>query len=63
MTRSGLKKVHANVETIYNRINVVYEKSTSNDKIKGAIIGIFAKMCVDSLLRNKLFDKGTHVPL
>ena len=63
MTLSGLKKVHTNFETIYNRINVVYEKNTNNDKIRGAIIGIFAKMCVDSLLRNKLFDKGAHVPL
>ena len=63
MTRSGLKKVHTNFETTYNRVNVVFEKNTNNEKIRGAIIGIFAKMCVDSLLRNKLFDKGAHVPL
>ncbi|KAF8962291.1 hypothetical protein BDZ97DRAFT_1120677 [Flammula alnicola] len=57
-TRSGLKKVHANFNAIYARIDKVYEKNLNNEKIRGAIVGIFAKMCVDSILRNKLFEKG-----
>ncbi|KAF9480920.1 hypothetical protein BDN70DRAFT_855949 [Pholiota conissans] len=57
-TRSGLKKVHTNFNMIYARIDNFYEKNLHNDKIRGAIIGIYAKMCVDALLRNKLFDKG-----
>ncbi|KAF9480919.1 hypothetical protein BDN70DRAFT_912470 [Pholiota conissans] len=57
-TRSGLKKVHLNFNTIYARIDKFYEKNLSNDRIRGAIVGIYAKMCIDALLRNKLFDKG-----
>jgi hypothetical protein len=57
-TRNGLKKVHANFDTIYARIDKFYEKKLSNVRIRGAILGIFSKMCVDSILRNKLFEKG-----
>jgi len=57
-TRSGLKKVHANFNVIYNRIDKAYQRDLGNYKIRGGIVGIFAKMCVDSILRNKLFEKG-----
>ncbi|KAF9480921.1 hypothetical protein BDN70DRAFT_876939 [Pholiota conissans] len=57
-TRSGLKKVHTNFNTIYARIDKFYEKNLGNVRIRGAIIGIYAKMCIDALLRTKLFDKG-----
>lgn len=57
-TRSGLKKVHTNFNGIYNRIDSAYQKDSGNYKIRGGIVGIFAKMCVDSILRNKLFEKG-----
>ncbi|KAL0578120.1 hypothetical protein V5O48_003863 [Marasmius crinis-equi] len=57
-TRSGLKKVHNNFDTIFNRLNQVCEDYSDNEKIVGGIIGIYAKMCADSILRNKLFDKG-----
>ncbi|KAF9027198.1 hypothetical protein BDZ89DRAFT_1101933 [Hymenopellis radicata] len=57
-TRSGLKKVHANFEAIYRRLDKAYEKHASNEKITGGIAGIYAKMSADVLLRNKLFDKG-----
>ncbi|KAF4616500.1 hypothetical protein D9613_008591 [Agrocybe pediades] len=57
-TRSGLKKVHANFNDIFNRIDKVYQRNLDNFKFRGAIVGIYTKMCVDSLLRNKLFDKG-----
>jgi len=57
-TRSGLKKVHTNFERIYNRIDNAYQRDLANYKIRGGIVGIFAKMCVDSILRNKLFEKG-----
>lgn len=32
------------------------------EKIRGGIISLYAKMYVDSILRNKLFDKGKYVP-
>jgi hypothetical protein len=57
-TRSGLKKVHANFEAIYRRLDKAYQKYSDNEKIAGGIIGIYAKMCVDSILRDKLFAKG-----
>ena len=61
-TRSGLKKVHANFSSIYSKLEKAYEQSArDNYKIKGGVVGIVAKMCVDSLLRNKLFGKG--IPL
>ena len=58
-TRSGLRKVHANFNSIYSKLHRTYEHSESYYKVKGGIVGIAARMCVDSLLRNKLFDKGT----
>ncbi|KAF8899811.1 hypothetical protein CPB84DRAFT_1780041 [Gymnopilus junonius] len=57
-TRGGLKKVHANFNTICTKIEKTYQKYSDNFKVRGAIVGIFAKMCVDSLLRNRLFEKG-----
>ncbi|KAJ7484420.1 hypothetical protein FB451DRAFT_1232475 [Mycena latifolia] len=57
-TRSGLKKVHANFESIYRRLDKAYTRNASNVRVKGGIVGIYARMCVDSLLRNKLFERG-----
>ncbi|KAF8962295.1 hypothetical protein BDZ97DRAFT_1663105 [Flammula alnicola] len=57
-SRNGLKKVHANFEAIYSKMDRVYETNLEDVKIRGGIVGIFAKMCVDSILRNKLFEKG-----
>ncbi|KAJ6616468.1 hypothetical protein B0H10DRAFT_1949115 [Mycena sp. CBHHK59/15] len=57
-TRSGLKKVHANFESIYRRLDKAYTRNASNERIKGGIVGIYARMCVDALLRNKLFERG-----
>ncbi|KDR72536.1 hypothetical protein GALMADRAFT_73678 [Galerina marginata CBS 339.88] len=57
-SRSGLKKVHTNFSVIYEKIAKVYQRHPENVKIRGGIVGIFAKMCVDSLLRDKLMDKG-----
>jgi hypothetical protein len=57
--RSGLKKVHANFNEVYHNINDVYVANIKNEKITGAIIGIYTKMCADAILRDKLFQKGT----
>ncbi|TFK41659.1 hypothetical protein BDQ12DRAFT_703695 [Crucibulum laeve] len=56
--RSGLKKVHANFDYIYRKIDKAYQRNLNNDRIRGGIIGIYAKMSADSLLRNKLFERG-----
>ncbi|KAJ7698664.1 hypothetical protein B0H17DRAFT_1328545 [Mycena rosella] len=57
-TRSGLKKVQANFDSIYRRLEKAYTQNASNVRIKGGTVGIYARMCVDSLLRNKLFQRG-----
>jgi hypothetical protein len=57
-TRSGLKKVHARFDAISERLDRAYEENSAREKVLGGIIGIYAKMCADSILRNKLFAKG-----
>ncbi|KAH7882394.1 hypothetical protein F5I97DRAFT_1816994 [Phlebopus sp. FC_14] len=56
--RSGLKKVYNNFDAIYKRIDDLYVANSGNEKITGGIVGIYTKMCADSILRNKLFQKG-----
>ncbi|KAH7922905.1 hypothetical protein BV22DRAFT_1106350 [Leucogyrophana mollusca] len=56
--RSGLKKVFSNFESIYRRIDDVYVDNQGNWKLMGGIICIYTKMCADSILRNRLIQKG-----
>ncbi|KAF7318261.1 Bin3-type SAM domain-containing protein [Mycena chlorophos] len=55
---SGLKKIHANFDTIYRKLEKAYRRNAADERIKGGIVGIYARMCTDVLLRNKLFKKG-----
>ncbi|PPQ66949.1 hypothetical protein CVT26_009980 [Gymnopilus dilepis] len=57
-TRGGFKKAHANFNAIYTKIEQIYQQHPDNSNLRGAIVGILAKMCIDSLLRNKLFERG-----
>ena len=57
-TRSGLKKVHARFAEIHKTLDNAYTKSAGNDKIMGGIVGIWAKMSADALLRDKLLQQG-----
>ncbi|TBU57428.1 hypothetical protein BD310DRAFT_821584 [Dichomitus squalens] len=59
-TRSGLKKVHANFNDIYRKLDSAYvgAQRRGNEKLMGGIVGIWAKMCADAILRDKLFDEG-----
>ncbi|KAF7980251.1 hypothetical protein HWV62_38985 [Athelia sp. TMB] len=54
-SRHGLKKVHRDFDAIHRRLDRLYEKNSTNPKIVGGVIGIWSKMCADSLLRDKLF--------
>ncbi|KDR72532.1 hypothetical protein GALMADRAFT_228823 [Galerina marginata CBS 339.88] len=56
-TRSGLKRIHANFDEIYSRMEELYRASENDIKIQGAIVGILARMSLDSILRNKIFEK------
>lgn len=57
-TRRGLKKVYNSFDTYYKRLEAVHARYGEYPRIRAGIFGIYAKMCNDSLLRNKLFDKG-----
>lgn len=61
-TRRGLKKIHNHFDEIYKKLDTAYQRNIGNERIRGGIVGIYAKMCVDSLLRNKLFERGTSTP-
>ena len=39
-------------------MNAMYNNNLDKEKITGGIVGIWAKMSTDSILRNKLFEKG-----
>ncbi|TFY59068.1 hypothetical protein EVJ58_g6015 [Rhodofomes roseus] len=57
-TRSGLKKAHARFNEISKKLDAAYTKGAGNEKIMGGIVGIWAKMSADALLRDKLFKAG-----
>lgn len=59
-TRRGLKKVHMNFESIYQKLDKAYQRNLNSERVRGGIVGIYAKMCVDSLLRDKLIAKGAR---
>ncbi|EMD40197.1 hypothetical protein CERSUDRAFT_71973 [Gelatoporia subvermispora B] len=57
-TRSRFKQAFTQIDKIYDKLDQAYTSSEGSIKIKGAIVGIWAKLAVDSLLRHKLFEKG-----
>ncbi|PCH44867.1 hypothetical protein WOLCODRAFT_77377, partial [Wolfiporia cocos MD-104 SS10] len=56
--RSGLKKVHLRFDEIFKKLDAAYTQNKENERIIGGIVGIWAKMSADALLRNKLFKAG-----
>ncbi|TFK71918.1 hypothetical protein BDN72DRAFT_837124 [Pluteus cervinus] len=57
-TRSGLRKVHANFDALYDQLDAAFNANIENKKIAGGIVSIYAQMSADAILRNKLFEKG-----
>ena len=57
-TRQGLKKIHTNFDEIYTKLDTEYQRHLRNEKVRGGIVAIYAKMCVDAVLRNMLFERG-----
>ena len=55
-----MKKVHAKFDKIYKKLEEAYAGAQSRklERLMGGIVGIWAKMCADSILRDKLFDAG-----
>ncbi|KIK70282.1 hypothetical protein GYMLUDRAFT_34777 [Collybiopsis luxurians FD-317 M1] len=56
--RSGLKRVHANFEAVWRRLDAAFAKHSKSWRVRGGIIGIYAKMSADAILRDKLFERG-----
>lgn len=61
-TRSGLKKVHAHFPEMSKKLDSMYiaAQKKGNERLMGGIVGVWAKMCADSILRDKLFQEGAH---
>ncbi|KAF5340215.1 hypothetical protein D9611_007974 [Ephemerocybe angulata] len=57
-TRRGLKKINNHFDTIYAKLDDTYRRHLDHERIRGGVIAIYSKMCIDSLLRNKLFERG-----
>ncbi|KAJ4496420.1 hypothetical protein C8R41DRAFT_826368 [Lentinula lateritia] len=57
-SRSGLRRVHSNFDAIWRRLDGAYTKYERNERILIGIVGIYAKMCADAILRDKLFQRG-----
>ena len=55
--------MHANFNDIYKKLDYVYTgaQERGNEKLMGGIVGIWAKMCADAILRDKLFHEGKRV--
>ncbi|OCH85949.1 hypothetical protein OBBRIDRAFT_762123 [Obba rivulosa] len=58
ITRSGLKKVHSQFADIYKKLDRAYATNRDNPKVLGGVVGIWAKMSADALLRDKMFKEG-----
>lgn len=58
-TRSGLRKIHQTFPDIYKRLSTCYNENTKHKAVQAAVVSIYARMCVDSLLRNKLASECT----
>ena len=59
-TRSGMRRIHAQFDEIQPRLEEAYNKYGDNEKVVGGIVGIWAKMSMDSLLRDKLVGAGEY---
>ena len=57
-TRSGLRKVHVNFPVLQRQLDASYQKYEGNEKVIGGIIGIWGRMAVDAILRDKLVNAG-----
>ena len=59
-TRHGLKQVHSNFDKIHKKLDAAFvnAQSGNSEKLMGGIVGIWAKMCTDSILSEKLLKEG-----
>lgn len=61
-TRSGLKKIHRDFDTIHRMLNTLYAV-TYSDKVAGAVVGIFGKLAEDGILLRRIIKETGIVDL
>jgi hypothetical protein len=61
-SRKDLKRIHGDFDRFYSRLDAVYQMfaQENNEMVMGGVVGIFAKMCTDSVICNELLKKGMH---
>ncbi|KAI0771060.1 hypothetical protein BD413DRAFT_604711 [Trametes elegans] len=59
-TRHGFKNIHARFNEIYKRLDAAYvsARGRGHEQVMGGVVGIMAKVCSGTKLRDRLFDKG-----
>lgn len=60
MKRNELKKIHADFDAMYSRIQTMHLTcpESTRDYVRGGIVLLLSKMFMDIVLRKKLFEKG-----
>ncbi|KAH8828003.1 hypothetical protein DL96DRAFT_1464036 [Flagelloscypha sp. PMI_526] len=62
-TRHGLKRVHLKFDAICKELDSIYDANVNNVRITGAVVSVASKMCIDSILRTRLVQKGLLVKI
>ncbi|KZT39858.1 hypothetical protein SISSUDRAFT_571681 [Sistotremastrum suecicum HHB10207 ss-3] len=57
-SRSGMKRIHENYPEIMADMSRLYMENEENDYIVNEVIGLIGNMCLDAVLRNKIYRDG-----
>ena len=54
--------MHTNFSDIYKKLDSAYigAQRRGNERLMGGIVGVWAKMCADAILRDRLFNEGAY---
>ncbi|KAJ3832355.1 hypothetical protein F5878DRAFT_666647 [Lentinula raphanica] len=55
-TKAGLKRVYFKFDHIASRLDAAFTRYEHNDKIVSGVVAIYTELCVDSILRARLFE-------
>ncbi|KAA1477621.1 hypothetical protein DENSPDRAFT_616560 [Dentipellis sp. KUC8613] len=59
-SRSGLRKIHRSFDAISNQLNDIYDygRRMGNESLMGTVVAIYAKIGVDAVLRDRIFNEA-----
>jgi len=63
VSRTGLKKIHANFNNIYRKMENEYDQNPDDYRVRAGIVSLWIKMSMDALLLEKLFSKGIFLAI